>query len=340
MWAKSLAIAFPDRLSRRRDASGETWQSVGGRGFRLDATSSLARSQWLAVGEVAGHAAGARILSGCAIDEEAVTELFRDRIAVRHEADFDLSSRSVTPTRIRRLGAIRLATGPDPEPDQQAIERALLEAVCEHGFEILPWDERSRQLRDRAAFAHTVAPDLPAFDDATLRERREEWLAPLLQGKRRLTDIKGSALAAAVEQLLDYQQRRELDRIAPPDFVSPAGSCHPIDYGSPAGPTVEVRAQALFGLASHPMVGGGRVPLVIALTSPAGRPIQTTKDLPAFWFGSWREVLGDFGSIRASQQCLQCHAVPHGALLGAFTYELVRDPPVKFDTAAKVEAVQ
>jgi ATP-dependent helicase HrpB len=66
-----------------------------------------------------------------------------------------------------------------------------------------------------------------------------------------------------------------------------------IDYAAPAGPTVEVRAQALFGLAEHPMVANGEVPLTLAITSPAGRPIQTTKDLPGFWAGSWRDVVKD-----------------------------------------------
>ena len=80
---KALALAFPDRLSRRRSSSGESWQSVGGRGFRLDPASSLARNEWLAVGEVAGHASGARILSAAPIEERDVLALFADRIETR-----------------------------------------------------------------------------------------------------------------------------------------------------------------------------------------------------------------------------------------------------------------
>ena len=53
---------------------------------------------------------------------------------------------------------------------------------------------------------------------------------------------------------------------------------------------MELRVQALFGLAEHPTVGTARVPLVLSLTSPAGRPIQTTRDLPGFWAGSWAAV--------------------------------------------------
>ena len=93
--------------------------------------------------------------------------------------------------------------------------------------------------------------------------------------------------------MLGYSAAQRVDRIAPPDFVSPAGSRHAIDYSATAGPTVEVRAQALFGLARHPTVANGAVPLVLAITSPAARPIQTTTDLPGFWAGSWRDVAKD-----------------------------------------------
>ena len=291
--AKALALAFPDRLSRRRDASGETWQSVGGRGFRLDPASSLAAGRWLAVGEVAGHASGARILSAAAIDEKDVLDLFANTIETRHDGDFDPATGAVTPTRSRRLGAIRLASGPDPKPDQAAIEQALLEGVREHGLDLLPWADRARQLRLRANFAQRFDAALPALDDKSLINRADEWLKPLLAGKRRLGDIAPEELGSAIRALIGYDSLRRLDRLAPAEFVSPAGSRHAIDYAMPAGPTVEVRAQALFGLASHPTVANGQVPLILAITSPAGRPIQTTKDLPGFWAGSWRDVVKD-----------------------------------------------
>jgi len=290
---RALALAFPDRVSRRRDRNGESWQSVGGRGFRLDPASPLARSEWLAVGEVAGHASGARILSAAPFNERDVLDLFGDRIETRHDGEFDPATGSITPTRSRRLGAIRLSSGPDPNPDQYAVERALLDGVREHGLHLLPWDERTDQLRKRAAFAQPFDPAIASLGDSALLERLDEWLAPLVAGKRRLGDIPASSITSALEQLLGYEVARRMDRLAPAEFTSPAGSRHLIDYSAEAGPTVEVRAQALFGLSSHPTVANGAVPLILAITSPAGRPIQTTKDLPGFWAGSWRDVAKD-----------------------------------------------
>ena len=286
----ALALAYPDRLARRRDPSGEQWQSVGGRGFRLDPASSLASARWLAVAQVAGNAAGARILAAAAIEEADVLGLFADAVEIRHDGTFDLATASVTPTRSRRLGAIRLASGPDPDPDPVAIAAALVEGVRDHGLALLPWGDETAALRARAAFARAVDPAIPELSDEALLARLDDWLPLLCERRRRLSDIPAGALHQALLDRLGWDGRQRLDTLAPSHFRSPAGAAHPIDYEAPGGPTVEVRAQALYGLTAHPAVAGGRVPLTLAITSPAGRPIQTSRDLPGFWKGSWREV--------------------------------------------------
>ena len=280
----TLALAFPDRVARRRDASGERWASVGGRAFKLDAASPLARSEWLAVAETQGMAAGARILSAAAIDQPAVEAMFADRIVSRRTTDFDPATGGARALRERRLGAIRLSSGPDGDADPAAIAAALLDGVRTHGLALLPWGEGAAALRQRAAFAGV------ALDDATLLARLDDWLPPLLADRRRLDAIAAGALHEALLGLLTWEDRQRIDRIAPSHFTSPAGSSHAIDYAAEGGPRVELRVQALFGLADHPTIGAERVPLVLSLTSPAGRPIQTTRDLPGFWAGSWSAV--------------------------------------------------
>ena len=286
----SIALAFPERLSRRRDSSGEQWQSVGGRGFRLDPASPLARSEWLAVAEVAGAASGARILSAAALTQADVEALYGDRIEAFTNVRFDPATAAISATKGRRLGAIRLSSAPDPKPDQAAIEAGLTDAVRRHGVAILPWSDSAIALRRRAAFAAAHDPAIPDLSDAVLIERVDQWLPSLLSGKRRLDAIDPGALLKALDGLIGYEAGRAIERLAPTHFVSPAGAAHPIDYAAPGGPTAEVRAQALYGLKDHPMVAGGRVPLTLAITSPAHRPIQTTRDLPAFWAGSWHDV--------------------------------------------------
>ncbi len=288
--ATCIALAFPDRIARRRDSSGENWASVGGRGFRLDPASALARNEWLAVAETQGMAAGARMLSAAAIDVADVEALFGDRIVVLRTVAFDPVTGGVQATHERRLGAIRLSGGPDSNADPRAISAALLAGLCDHGLALLPWPDTATALRQRAAFAATHGAPEVVLDNAALLARAEEWLVPLLDGKRRLAQIDPAALTAALQGLIGWDAMRAIDTLAPPRFESPAGSSHAIDYTAEAGPTVELRPQALFGQAAHPMIAGGRVPLVLSLTSPAGRPIQTTRDLPGFWAGSWADV--------------------------------------------------
>jgi ATP-dependent helicase HrpB len=285
-----VALAFPDRLARHRDSSGEHWASVGGRGFRLDPASSLARNEWLAVAETQGMAAGARILSAAPIDLTTVEALFGDRIEVRRTVAFDAATGGVKALRERRLGAVRLASGPDADADPDEVAAALLEGVRTHGLDLLPWTDTALSLRERAHFAAEHGGEALALDDASLLDRADEWLAPLLLGKRRLGQIEPTALADALRGIIGWEAMQAIDRLAPARFETPAGSSHAIDYGAGGGPRVELRVQALFGLPTHPMVGGGRVPLVLSLTSPAGRPIQTTRDLPGFWAGSWAAV--------------------------------------------------
>jgi ATP-dependent helicase HrpB len=288
--AIAVSLAFPDRIAKRRDSSGETWASVGGRGFKLDPTSSLARNEWLAVAETQGMASGARILSAAPIELATVESLFGDRIETRRSVRFDPATGGVQALRERRLGAIRLSSGPDSNANPDEIAAALLAGVQAGGFSLLPWSEAARALLDRIAFVREAGGSVDEIDEAHLLARADEWLVPLLVGKRRLDALDTGALAESLRAVIGWDTLRTLDTLAPTHFHSPAGTSHPIDYAAEGGPRVELRPQQLFGLAAHPSIAGGRVPLVLSLTSPAGRPIQTTRDLPGFWAGSWAAV--------------------------------------------------
>jgi ATP-dependent helicase HrpB len=279
--AELLALAFPDRISRRRSTSGEDWLSTGGRGFRLDPASSLAKAEWLAVAEVAGQASGARILSAAQLDAREIDTLFADKIETRRTLAFDPATGSVTATRDRRLGAIVLKRGADETITQSEREAAMLAGIRQHGVSALRFSNGAQTLRARAAYA-----GLDLGDDILIA-RLDDWLPSAIAGQRHLPEVKTEALL----KLLDWPERQQLDTRAPRHFTSPAGTTHQIDYAAEGGPRVELRVQALFGLDRHPMIG--TTPLILSLTSPAGRPIQTTRDLPAFWRGSWVDVAKD-----------------------------------------------
>ncbi len=281
---RMLATAYPDRIAKRRDAKGENWLSAMGRGLRLDPASPLTSAEWLAVADMQGAASGARITSAAALTEIEVLDAFADTIKTVTNARYDKATDRVEVRHRRRLGAIVLAEGPGA-PESEDVAHVLLEAVRQLGLGALPWSGAATALRKRAAFA-----GFDALSDTTLTASIAEWLLPILTGINRLRDASPSALSNALDNALGWDGKQQVDRVAPAFFTSQAGTTHAIDYAAEPGPTVEMRVQALFGLDEHPLVGSDRIPLVLSLTSPAGRPIQTTRNLPEFWRGSWREV--------------------------------------------------
>ena len=278
--AVHLARARPDFVARRRDPSGENWASVGGRGFSLDPASPLARAEWLVIADAQGQAKGARITAAAELSRGDVETHLADLIEEHTVARWNSSEKRVEARRERRMGAITLASGPDPNPDQAAIVDMLVEKSVESLETLFP-----PGFLARARFA-----GVEALSEEALAQRAEEWLAPLLQGRRDL-DLPPGKFAEAALNLLSWDERQKLDSAAPRQFTSPAGTSHAIDYAGDDAPSVEVRVQAVFGLERHPMIG--HTPLLLKLTSPAGRPIQATRDLPAFWRGSWNDVRKD-----------------------------------------------
>ncbi|MEP4785589.1 MAG: ATP-dependent helicase C-terminal domain-containing protein, partial [Erythrobacter sp.] len=275
-----LAFAMPDNIARRRGASGEHWISAGGRGFMLDPASSLARAEWLVIGDAVGQAKGARITAAAELSQAEVEESLHYLIEKRSIIQWNAAEKRAEARLERRLGAITMASGPDPDPDPAAIVDTLVDKALDSLGELLP-----AELLARAKFA-----EIEGFSQAALHESAPNWLAPLLEGRRDLKLAKGKVAEALLNQL-DWDTQQALKNAAPREFTSPAGTTHPVQYTGDDAPSVEVRVQALFGLEAHPMIGS--TPILLKLTSPAGRPIQSTRDLPGFWRGSWDDVRKD-----------------------------------------------
>jgi ATP-dependent helicase HrpB len=158
----------------------------------------------------------------------------------------------------------------------------------------LPWSREQRALRARSTFLnHRLGEEWPDLSDTALAQDEAGWLVPYIGSCTALSQIDATMLAAALEALLPWPRRAELDRLLPSHFDAPSGSRLPIDYEAENGPVLEARVQELFGLTRHPSVGGGQIPLLLVLLSPAHRPIQSTRDLPGFWQGSWHDVAKD-----------------------------------------------
>ena len=287
-----LASAFPDRIAASRGKRGE-FLMANGRAAALDAHDPLAGESYLAIGEIAGRAASARILMAAALGLDDIERIAGSSIETADELTFDRASASLRSRRRRRLGALILAEQTLAVPQNEAAALALARGILSLGLSRLPWTKALKQRRDRVMFLRRAEGEAwPDLSDEALAAD-PDWLAPFLVGKTKLDEIGADDLASALDAALPWDLARRLADEAPTHFQAPTGTAAPIDYEAEGGPAIALRVQELFGLNEHPALAGGRIPLTLHLLSPANRPIQITRDLPGFWRGSWAAVRSD-----------------------------------------------
>ncbi|WP_396454050.1 ATP-dependent helicase HrpB [Actinomadura sp.] len=280
-----VALAFPERVARRR---GSGYLMASGTGAVLADGSALAgaRPEWLVVAEADRPAgsASARVRRAVAIDEDAARAAAAPLLETSEEVawrDGDVAAR-----RVERLGAIELAARPLRDPAPEAVRAALLDGVRAEGLGLFTWTPGAVALRRRLAFLHAALGEpWPDVGDAALLERAPEWLA----GARRRADLARIDMAGTLRGLLAWDQAKLLEEYAPERVEVPSGSRVRVDY-SGERPVLAVKLQELFGWDAAPSLAGGRVPLVVHLLSPAGRPAAVTADLALFWREGYRAV--------------------------------------------------
>ncbi len=289
---QQLLHAFPDRIALQRGGRGR-FVMANGRGAELPETERLAGSQMLVIADLTGRAAQARILAAAEVTRGDIEAELPGEIKTGDQIFFDRQSRQVRARRATRLGAIVFEETPLPRPSGAAVTQALVEGVRELGLDQLAFSKEAVQLRERIGFLHrTIGEPWPDVSDSALLYRLDEWFAPFQTEARGLSEISAAGLSNGLIALVPHELQRDLSRLAPTHFEAPTGQRHPIQYEGEE-PVLTIRVQELFGLKQHPAIAGGRLPLLLELTSPAHRPIQTTRDLPGFWAGSWRDVRAD-----------------------------------------------
>jgi ATP-dependent helicase HrpB len=285
-----LALAYPDRIARRREAAGDRYLLRSGVGARLAEASPLADFPFLAVAETDGQPPEARVYLAAPLTLEEIERSFATQIVREARVEWQPASGVVAARSREQLGALVLREAPLRDADDEAVARVLLSALAREDGIRLSWNEAAARLRERVAFLRGLDSTWPDWSDPALRGSMEEWLLPHLIGARRRSDVEQLDLSAILLGQLSFEQRRALDRLAPTHVTVPTGSKLAIDYGDPAAPVLAVRLQEMFGQSDTPRIADGRVPLTLHLLSPAGRPVQVTRDLAGFWRSSYIEV--------------------------------------------------
>lgn len=271
----------PDAVGGARP--GVTYLMRCGRAARLPAADSLSRSPFLAIAVADGASPHCRIRLAAPLEAGDLTALFNEEMVTEEHVAVSPSGQ-VTARRQTRLDALLLEDVPLPRPASELCAAALCDYVRHRGLNALPWGAAARQWRARVALLRDLEGEpWPDLSDAALLTGLETWLTPALAGCTALTDLNTEALSTALHSLLPGQLGRRLAQAAPTHWQVPSGALRPIVYGDDGGPWLAAKLQEFFGCVQTPAIADGRVPLTLHLNSPAGRPLQITRDLPHFW---------------------------------------------------------
>lgn len=291
-----LAQARPQLLAKRRRSA--SFKLAAGRGAFLERAPQLENADYLVVGDAVLSGTEVRINSAWALDAAQVERHLAGSINVNTQLREHQTTGKLQAIETRRIGAITVSTQTSDLLPGAHLADMLLEMVEQRGLDALAWPDSFTALRARADFARMNGADVPDFSDAGLLSQAELWLKPLLLAVDSLSGVAPAALINAITQIQDYVALQRLDRFAPTHFELPSGGKVPIDYTAQPAPTVAAKLQAFFGIKTHPNIANGSIALVITLLSPAGRPLQSTQDLPGFWRGGYaalrKEIRGRY----------------------------------------------
>ncbi|MCP4494922.1 MAG: ATP-dependent helicase HrpB [Gammaproteobacteria bacterium] len=285
-----LACAYPDRIARRRHSGG--YQLANGRSANLTAQHYLANSRWLVVAEINSMdgRTSDMIRTAVALDEKLFCTLLSDAVDDHTIAAWDKRNGRFVAEEQQKIGALILQSNKLDRVPAATKTAALIQHIQQEGLQLLTWTAELKQWCARVSLVREhEGNDWPDVSPQALLETASDWLAPYLNKISLLADFRKLPLKDILGALLDYRQQQRLNQLVPARLVVPSGSAIAIDY-SESPPVLAVKLQEMFGCEQTPSVLAGKVPLVVYLLSPAGRPLQITQDLAGFWRTSYHEV--------------------------------------------------
>ena len=287
--ALTCALAYPEWIARRRPGS-MAYILAGGVGAELPQGSPLEGQEWLAVASIdrAPASRHARILAAVPLSEEDALAAGGALLETHTQASIDKGA--LKATRTRALGAIPLASAPASSLSEEEATALVAEHLAARGLGDLGWGKEASSLRERMRVLHEVLGDpWPDVSDEALAGSAHEWLTPWAKRLAQGGSLSSVSMLDALRSMLPWPQAARLDELVPEKMPIPAGGTRPIDW-SGAHPVLTLRVQQAFGWTDTPRLVDGRVPLVLHLTDPAGRPAAVTSDLTSFWAGPYSDV--------------------------------------------------
>lgn len=286
---RAIFAAWADRLARRREPGSDRAVMVGGRGVRLARESAVQEAELfvcVSLDDRSGPRSEALVRIASAVEREWLPG---ERIREETVLEFEEERQRIVAHRRTTFDDLILDDKEVPIRDAEAASALLNQVAGTRIGDVLPrgnpeWENLLARLR----FLHRHCPDLAISEpnDTTFIE----LLASLSGSARSFEDLRRAPWRESLLGTLSHAQRSALDREAPERLPVPSGNTIRLDYSDPAQPVLAARIQELFGLAETPRLARGRVPVLLHLLAPNGRPQQVTADLGSFWKSTYAEV--------------------------------------------------
>ena len=288
-----LAFAYPDRIAQRQPGDERRYLLANGRGASFAQHEPISSEDYLVIADLEGGTEWARVFLAAPITLADLEVHCADQIREVEFVVWDDQAQAVRARKQRQLGAIVLKDQPLLNSDPEHVSAALILGIRQAGITALPWTKDLLQWRARVEFlrrvegTHSTWPDM---SDQGLLDRLEDWLGPFISKLTRLDQVQRIDLTAPLQALLTWEQQKQLDALAPSHVTVPSGSRIRVSYEEAEFPVLSVRLQEMFGCEETPRVANGKIPVMMHLLSPAGRPVQVTQDLRSFWRSGYVDV--------------------------------------------------
>ena len=295
-----LSYAYPERVAMAKKGVFGSFKLATGPSVYFSDTDSLCSESMVVCADLDGQRKNSRIYLAAPYAMTNLENDFGHIIKKSETLRWDEPSKSVVSQISYSYDQLVLYSRAGSMEDKEAVSGLMIRYIREQGLQILLWTRDLKNIKARAFFLGSLGMlnDFPDLGDDALEKNLEQWLKPFLSNVRSLAHLKKMDLSTAFMSLLTWNQKKQLDTMAPTHVVVPSGSRLQLDYEPvenklKKSPVLSVRLQEMFGCATTPRIAGGKIPLTLHLLSPAGRIMQVTQDLESFWENTYEQVKKD-----------------------------------------------
>jgi ATP-dependent helicase HrpB len=285
-----LALAYPDRVAKRRSNADGRYQLSNGKGCILSPEDRLNDQAWSVVADLDGQRRDGKVFMAAPITLEEIESLFAQQITTETTVSYDDKKQRILGITHRKLGALSLQQTTTNKINPKQLQACMTEVIIASNLEKLPWNKTNQAWLDRVSWLGQYLPEYAVFSIEELVNDFDQWCLPYLSGMKQWSDLAKLDLLSLLQARLSYSELNAIEQYTPTHYTAPSGKRVAIHYEIGKLPKVAIQLQELFGELSSPKLANGKVALTFELLSPAQKPIQITADLANFWNTSYIEV--------------------------------------------------